>query len=1122
MFHVHRKAGFALLIACLLVLAVWGFAHTAHTAYAAPGSTYYVNNLPEANCSDSYDGTAETAPWCSFTPVNSKLFGPGDKVLLARGAQWNQEMVLSGSGSADQWAELGAYGSGARPRIIRNGGEQERAIRMVNPSYWKVSGLEVSHAGTGIHVLYTTLMNEGLSFSDLYVHDIKGIHHGSGSGAQDRIWNSAGIEFTSAAGLKPGASQYFVRNVILADIEGTRNLDTVSVDWYNGSGGSYAARDFVLDGLYFHDNTGTGSGCDDGMRLTSVDNLVLMNSIFDGDASCPSPTGTASIYAAGLTHSGMYNNIVKNVKDTGSPDMAGVDYECCFNDFRVSGNYFADNAGAGLSILAIHGNTWDFSSNHLISANTFVGQGKGSVRRAGNDLVPGGIIRDNLYHEPVMNTFLYQDSADFQGFQISNNRGISVREQVYHAAEQFAGTAAGAWSYQYGGTNGEWVNMAYDQSRAAWMASQTADAWISRFLLHPSAAAGSAVARVWTAPEDGTVSIRGRALLSAGEPEARMTAAVWHNQAAIIAPLEIADGHGAETNRDEVQVQAGDRLIFQVHRPEAGDAAVSWVPAVAYTHYVKKWEFETEGGTQGWTVSAPATVQAVSGSLQGTAASGLAFLSPDELKVDLQASRVLVVGLTNNTPATRLMLYYATSESPGFTEERTIEVPIYANSLAAEYAVDIRQIQEAGGTLEQLRLEFGQVTGMVAVDYIRLGDHGATRVGPEAPEPYEARRWEFQQPGDMEGWALSGPLQGTVQSGALKLASTGGDPKLFSPPELGLDTSVSSYVTIRMKSDVTSFADVFFITNEDQAWDAAKNVHFQAQGGGEWTEYRINMKNSLKWLGTVKQLRVDPVSGPGNVEVDYIAISTSLSPEDQAAQPQWPAGSRLLVTEAAPTSVLLSWPELPGGAAAGYKIFANGIEKTSVAGTAASCRVTGLTAGSYYVFAVKGYTADGRATPALSAAASTLRRDEPYYAKRWSFDTAGNTEGWTLKQLTGTVADGKLSLVSASSDPNLYSPDQLGVDAETSTYLVVRMKSSVSGMGDVFFTTQSATGFSSERNVRFQVTGDDEWREYRIDMKTGSGWNGTIKQLRLDPISSAGQVEIDFIGITSIVEPGIQ
>lgn len=759
---------------------------------------------------------------------------------------------------------------------------------------------------------------------------------------------------------------------------------------------------------------------------------------------------------------------------------------------------------------------------HLISANTFVGQGKGSIRRAGNDLVPSGIIRDNLYHEPVMNKFLYQDSADFQGFQVSNNRGISVREQVYHAAEQFGGTAAGVWSYQYGGANGERADMMYDESRSAWKPPQASDAWINRFELHPSAAAGSAVARVWTAPEDGTVSIRGRALLSEGDPEARITVTVWLNNAAIIAPLEIADQHGVETNRDEVQVQAGDRLIFQVLRSEAGDAAASWVPAVAYTNYMKKWEFEMEGDTQGWSVSSPATVQAVSGSLQGTASSGLAFLSPDELKVDPQASRVLVIGLTNSTPATRLTLYYATSESPGFAEERTIGLPIYANSLATEYAVDIRQIREAGGTLEQLRLDFGRVTGMVEVDYIRLGDHGETRVGPETPEPYDARRWKFEQPGDMEGWTMSGPLQGAVQSGALKLVSTGGDPKLFSPSELGLDASVSSYVTIRMKSDVTSFADVFFITNEDQSWDAAKNVHFQAQGGGEWTEYRINMKASLKWLGTVKQLRVDPLSGTGNVEVDYIGISTSLSLEDQAAQPQWTAGSRLLVTEAAPTSVLLSWPELPGGAAASYKIFVNGMEKTSVAGTAASCRVTGLTAGTYYVFAVKGYTADGLASPALSAAASTLRRDEPYYAKRWTFDTDGDAKGWTLSKLTGTVAAGKFSLTSASSDPNLYSPDQLGVDAETSTYLVVRMKSSVSGMGDVFFTTQSATGFGSERNVRFQVTGDDEWREYRIDMKTSSGWNGTIKQLRLDPISSAGRVEIDFIGITSIVEPGIQ
>src|SRR5260370_40205035 len=144
-------------VACaigLLLAGRWLFpslqAHVATTSY-------YVNNQSGSNCSDTGAGTSQSAPWCDFTPVNSTTFGPGYQILLARGATWDQEMDIKGSGSASASATIEAYGTGANPKIIRNGNASDLGIRMTHPSYWNVNDLQTGDAGTGILVYCDSL-----------------------------------------------------------------------------------------------------------------------------------------------------------------------------------------------------------------------------------------------------------------------------------------------------------------------------------------------------------------------------------------------------------------------------------------------------------------------------------------------------------------------------------------------------------------------------------------------------------------------------------------------------------------------------------------------------------------------------------------------------------------------------------------------------------------------------------------------------------------------------------------------------------------------------------------------------------------------------------------------------
>ena len=83
-------------------------------------TAYYINNQAGSDCSD--DGPHSMAhPWCSFEPANRiRTFMPGDQILLARGGAWNQELSLSGRGTASEPITLTAYGTGPKPKILRN------------------------------------------------------------------------------------------------------------------------------------------------------------------------------------------------------------------------------------------------------------------------------------------------------------------------------------------------------------------------------------------------------------------------------------------------------------------------------------------------------------------------------------------------------------------------------------------------------------------------------------------------------------------------------------------------------------------------------------------------------------------------------------------------------------------------------------------------------------------------------------------------------------------------------------------------------------------------------------------------------------------------------------------
>ncbi|MBS1663255.1 MAG: cellulase family glycosylhydrolase [Bacteroidetes bacterium] len=288
-----------------------------------------------------------------------------------------------------------------------------------------------------------------------------------------------------------------------------------------------------------------------------------------------------------------------------------------------------------------------------------------------------------------------------------------------------------------------------------------------------------------------------------------------------------------------------------------------------------------------------------------------------------------------------------------------------------------------------------------------------------------AYEWSFETSGDLEGWT-AGNATPSVSGGALNLITTGTDPLIMSPGNLGISTpSAYKYIRINMKnsSSVTS-ARIFFTTNADTSWSQAKSKSFAIAANNQYyASYIIDMSTITGWAGTIRRIRIDPLdpaTGSGQaVSIDYIAI-----------------------TQAIPN------------------------------------------------------------------------------VREWYFDTTGHMEGWTYGNATAAVAGGTFNLTSTGTDPLMTSPDFLGItNPALYKFIHVDMKNNSAATGArIFFITDADSVWNQAKSKSFPIKANTNYYgSYIVDMSTVTGWTGTIRQIRVDPLdpSSAGQsVNIDFIRVT--------
>ncbi|MBM7568608.1 hypothetical protein [Paenibacillus sacheonensis] len=874
---------------------VTAFILIAHwTVTSASAAAYYINN--QVTCSDSNAGTSSGAPWCNVSRASSQAFASGDTINLARGATWTgQTMTFTESGASGSPIAIQAYGSGNRPKLLGNGLAADRLIKLTNPSYWRFSDLELGNAGAGLLLFYTTASHEGLDFKSLYVHGMNGIVKGVPSNT-DRIFFSSGILFTGQSLSVPDAANYVVRNVTMDGIEGTDNQDSVNFDFDNGASVTdcygdcgNVVQNVILNHLNLHDDDGggTSNSCSDSLRLHLVSNLVLMNSTLKNEASCYSVSGTAAVFAARMNNVVIVNNDMTDVPDTNSADQVAIDFEWNTNQTKLYGNYFANNAGPALDLLngaacsgcgttvdlEVNGNAFENNGHHAHGAQA----GSGSIYA--HTYPSSGVISHNLYKEGTR-PFTYGDVSQLA---LTNNKGIAG--SLYPILRDYGGTqGAGGWRYQYKNGSGAWTDMpSFDAASQQWyLTSGSAAQSATKYELTPGTGSSNAdVAKSWTAPSSGTVSIRGRVLKSDIAGGNGVVARITKNGTRIWPAsgdqtVAYNDRNGYDTHVDGVTVNAGDVIRFEVGNNGSGtNETTSWTPAIAYTASAESlaydWGFPANGDTMGWTGSSQVS-QSVSGGINTLTSSGSDpyIFSPDNLGVNASTYKFIKIRVKNNTAFSDAELFFTTTSDTSFSAAKRARIYMSTSDAGYKnYVFDMSATPGWTGTIKQLRFDALSGTGTMNVDYIRFSDTGWTSTD-------YAAYWGFNASGNTEGWANQSQISQSVSGGVDTITASGADPYMYSADNLNIDASTYKKVHVQMRYNGSSASttELFFTTNADSSFTQAKAVAVNVVAGDAiYVDYVFDFTGVAAWSGTIKQLRFDPINASGTADINSIVVT---------------------------------------------------------------------------------------------------------------------------------------------------------------------------------------------------------------------------------------------------------
>lgn len=644
-------------------------------------TTYYVDSVQGNNANT---GTSPEAAWQDFTNINGKTLGPGERLLIKRGSVINQELMLLASGTADNWAEIGAYGSGPRPIIRRNWDIGDRCVLVSNPDYLRISSLVVCQAGKGLVVNYWQEGHRGLVIEDCIAHHIEGLYRPNSHGIPE--WRDRG----GAGGDSLGSSAGFAIVGAQAEDLVLRDCEMFQCSW-----GFFVKGDgLTVDRVYCHDNHVHNTSPHPAM--VAIRRSYLQNSIFDAPGWHAS-AGTMGIMLGNPQGFIIRNCFFRNQPDSGSHDEGGIDFENHGNGCLIDHCTFQNNAGAAIEVLGLKApqpKNVEIANSRFILNNTAKKLGPSEIyiwgKGGGPDVCCStGSIHDNGY---VLNPgieFFVNEAPKTTNWTLRDNRQYATAEELVRA-------------------------MPYNDP--------------------PQVEAGPEMHT-----DQMTVRLAG-AVTDDGKGRTAPLKVTWE---VMEGPGSVSFADAAQPTTTAQFAVPGDYLLRLV-----ADDGELWMSDWTWVHVLptgatvaKAWEFNrldkegwseanlgtrfTEWKDQPWPcVSYP--IHYVAGGYYMVAvedSTDAHLLSPADLDLDLATSASIRIRFQNHTPATQMRFQFTTAASPDWNEGKTFAV-VANDDAPREYTVDLSDVPGWTGRLKQLRLDLATgtpLTGTCRIDYLWIG-----------------------------------------------------------------------------------------------------------------------------------------------------------------------------------------------------------------------------------------------------------------------------------------------------------------------------------------------------------------------------------------------------------------
>ncbi|MFE9429131.1 carbohydrate binding domain-containing protein [Kitasatospora sp. NPDC006697] len=331
----------------LALLAAAGLVLPAVHATAATPTAYYLD------CSAGTDGNGTAAaPWNSLADANSRLFQPGDQLLLKRGATCHGTLQPQGSGTPGSPITLAGYGTGtARPVVIGDPtGTSNAAVHLYNVQQWEIHELEITFPDSsaakrernGLLVELADLpggVGSHYLVDDVYVHDVNG----------DATKYSNGIQFRVSGTTTPtNFDDVVVQNSQIANVdrEGltTRSTWMCRPAYGTGDGCGTTVNWRANTRVVFRGNTVSGTG-GDGIVIRVADHALVEHNTVHDVAVHPmgSNAGLWTINSDSTTI--QYNEVHHVNRLSDSNDGMAFDSDYSNTNALFQYNYSHDNQG---------------------------------------------------------------------------------------------------------------------------------------------------------------------------------------------------------------------------------------------------------------------------------------------------------------------------------------------------------------------------------------------------------------------------------------------------------------------------------------------------------------------------------------------------------------------------------------------------------------------------------------------------------------------------------------------------------------------------------------------------------------------------------------------------------